>query len=59
MCWGEGRRGLARVPGEVLAGILGVGIRKAPGGHVGYVTHAAEFAGFLLKELLGVSEARL
>lgn len=49
---------LARMPGEVLAVVLGVGIGLAPGGHVGYVTDAREFAEYLRRVLVG-GEARL
>ena len=48
---------LAKIPAEVLSGVLGVGIGLAPGGHVGYVTHAREFAEYLRKQLVG--EAKL
>ncbi|ODM19348.1 hypothetical protein SI65_05966 [Aspergillus cristatus] len=49
---------LARMPGEVLAGVLGVAVGLAPGGHVGYVTDAREFAEYLRRVLVG-GEARL
>lgn len=49
---------LARMPGEVLAGVLGVAVGLAPGGgHVGYVTDARKFAEYL-RVLVG-GEARL
>lgn len=49
---------LARTPAEVLSGVLGLGVGLAPGGHVGYVTHAREFAEYLWKQLVG-GEAKL
>lgn len=49
---------LARTPAKILSRILGVRVGLAPGGHVGYVTHAREFAECLQKQLVG-DEAKL
>lgn len=59
ICGADHAPSLARTPGLCLGAILRMPIGLAPGGHIGYVTHAREFAEYLGSILVRRDGARL
>ena len=59
ICGANDASSLARIPGVCMGAILRMPIGVFPGGHIGYVTHAKEFAESLGSLLVGRERPRL